>query len=50
MNWYLTSALKIYDIVVEEVSMIKTFRDQYLDVIKNNGIDGFLNELGANSR
>ena len=36
---------KIYDVVVEEVSLVRSYRNSYRDIVKKEGIDGLLAQL-----
>lgn len=35
----------VYDVVIEGVSLISTYRTEYLEIVKNSGIDGLLDQL-----
>lgn len=35
----------VYDVVIEGVSLIANYRTEYREVVRNNGIDGLLNQL-----
>lgn len=36
---------QVYDVVIEGVSLISTYRGEYAGIVKNNGISGLLNQL-----
>ena len=38
---------KIYDIVVEGVSLVLTYRSEFDAVVKQEGVDGLIKRLGA---
>ena len=35
----------IYDVVIEEVSLIRNYRSSYRDIVKKEGIDGLLSKM-----
>ncbi len=35
----------VYDVVIEEVSMIRNYRSSYRDIVKKEGIDGLLSKM-----
>ncbi|HFD92172.1 MAG TPA: ABC transporter substrate-binding protein, partial [Gammaproteobacteria bacterium] len=35
----------IYDVVIEEVSLIRNYRSSYRDIVKKEGIDGLLTRM-----
>jgi len=35
----------IYDIIVEDVSLLSSYRSTYRSIIRRSGIDGLLNDL-----
>lgn len=41
---------KVYDVVIENVSLISNYRGQFRSIIGRDGIDGLINELRAKSR
>jgi len=45
--WYLGESGKIWDINIDGISMLKTFRDEYANLLRN-GVESFLKTLEAN--
>ena len=43
--WKSPQGWKIYDVEVEGVSIVRTYRSQFLEIIKNKGIKGLFQEL-----
>jgi phospholipid transport system substrate-binding protein len=43
------SGWKIYDIVVEGVSLVLTYRSEFDAVVKQEGIDGLIKRIAAKS-
>ena len=41
---------KVYDIIIENVSMVVTYRSEYAAIIKRDGMDGLLKQLADRNR
>ena len=41
---------KVYDIIIENVSMVVTYRSEYAAIIKRDGMDGLLKQLAERNR
>lgn len=41
---------KVYDIIIENVSMVVTYRSEYAAIIKRDGMDGLLRQLADRNR
>lgn len=41
---------KVYDVIIENVSMVVTYRSEYSAIIKRNGMDGLLKQLSERNR
>ena len=41
---------KVYDVIIENVSMVVTYRSEYAAIIKRNGMDGLLKQLAERNR
>lgn len=38
---------KVYDVVIEGISLVKNYRDQFDEIISKSGYDGLINEIKA---
>ncbi len=41
---------KVYDVIIENVSMVVTYRSEYAAIIKRDGMDGLLKQLAERNR
>jgi phospholipid transport system substrate-binding protein len=41
---------KVYDVIIENVSMVVTYRSEYAAIIKRDGMDGLLKQLAVRNR
>jgi phospholipid transport system substrate-binding protein len=41
---------KVYDVIIENVSMVVTYRSEYAAIIKRDGMDGLLKQLSERNR
>ena len=41
---------KVYDVIIENVSLVVTYRSEYAAIIQRDGIDGLLKQLAARNR
>lgn len=41
---------KVYDVIIENVSMVVTYRSEYAAIIKRDGMDGLLKQLADRNR
>jgi phospholipid transport system substrate-binding protein len=41
---------KVYDIIIENVSLVVTYRSEYAAIIKRDGMDGLLKQLADRNR
>lgn len=41
---------KVYDVIIENVSLVATFRSEYSAIIKRDGMDGLLKQLADRNR
>lgn len=45
-----SGAWKVYDVVIENVSLVVTYRSEYAAIIKRDGMDGLLKQLADRNR
>lgn len=45
-----SGAWKVYDVVIENVSLVVTYRSEYAAIIKREGMDGLLRQLAERNR
>lgn len=41
---------KVYDVIIENVSLVVTYRSEYSAIIKRDGMDGLLKQLSDRNR